>query len=373
MHTKILYTPLNFVNTREDKLLLIMHEATLDQAMEADYVLQGSNIKWLNLGVASPAWHRHLFHKRILQKIFKEIESFDKIIVRSPTPLAPFFSKYVHKSKIVFMIVGDYKEGAKQFKIKSLRDWMMVQYLNRNDFLFRKEMQSTDVMVNSSSLYNKYKTISKSIYQIKTTTLSVNDFYQRKDTCQGEIIELLYTGRIDPAKGLFDLVASMAYLRSLNFNVRLNIAGWEDNEAKPVEKELLLKAKQLGVEKFMIFHGRKTVGIDLNNIYKMADIYAIPSYHEGFPRTIWEAMANGLPVIATTVGAIPECLDHKENAILVTPRDITSLINGIQMVLIKPILRRKLILNGQKLAKENTLELQTKKIIDILKDLIKDE
>ena len=177
---------------------------------------------------------------------------------------------------------------------------------------------------------------------------------------------MLYTGRIDPAKGLFELVNAVKELIVRGYNIRFNIVGWEDGKNQPVEKALLNKAFELGIEENFIFHGRKTVGEELNHFYRMADIYVIPSYHEGFPRTIWEAMANSLPVVATNVGGIPAYLQDGENALLIQPFSVDSIVKAVVSLIEEKNIRQKIISAGLKLAKENTLEIQSKNIVSII-------
>lgn len=351
-------------------LYLFMHECNQQQQPEADYELQQTNIKFISLGPTSPAWYRHIFHKKILQPITSFAEVCDAIIIRSPTPLAPFFKQVFTKPVLFFMVVGDYLEGAKQFKVKSLRDWVMIQYLKRNDYLFRKAMRTTHVLVNAPGLLNKYKKFSRTIHLIKTTTLTKNDFFERQDTCKNELIRLLYTGRIEAAKGLFELVAAVAQLNSLNFNVQLNIVGWEADNNKPVEKALLQNAAHLKIANKVIFYGKKKIGQELNAIYRSADIYVLPSYHEGFPRTIWEAMANSLPVIATRVGGIPDYLKNGENALFVEPKNSSDLVNTIEILINDEYLRRSLIKNGYALAQSNTIDIQTNNMVKIIAGLV---
>ena len=75
----------------------------------------------------------------------------------------------------------------------------------------------------------------------------------------------------------------------------------------------------------------------------MSDVYLLPSYHEGFPRTIWGAMSNGLPVISSSVGSIPDILTHKENVFLIEPKNINSLYEAILEVVNNAKLRKKLL------------------------------
>jgi glycosyltransferase involved in cell wall biosynthesis len=349
-----------------DELILVMHEINIDNDGMHNYELKSNNIKFITLGLITPAWHRHLFHKKILRGKLEKLRNINFLIVRAPTPLSFFFKQYLKSCKVVYMIVGDYAEGAEHFKIKTLRDWVMVQYLKLNDKLFVKSMKETDVLVNSPALFKKYKSISKSIHLIKTTTLSENDITTRTDVLKGTEINLLYTGRFDWSKGLLELLNSFIALRSKYSNIRLNFAGWEDDNSKPVENKIMQLAIDAGVLKWIVFHGRKNVGKDLNDVYKRCDIYILPSYNEGFPRTIWEAMANGLPVIATKVGAIPDYLTNQENSILINTRSEKEIVDAVELVLSNNFLRQKLIQNGYLLARESTLEIQTTNLVSIL-------
>jgi glycosyltransferase involved in cell wall biosynthesis len=131
-------------------------------------------------------------------------------------------------------------------------------------------------------------------------------------------------------------------------------------------------AKGHGFENKMKFHGFKKVGPDLNEMYRMADIYVIPSYHEGFPRTIWEAMANSLPVVATKVGSIPYFLEDKKHAILINPKKTSDIVKAVNQLISDNNLRKLLIRNGIEISKTNTLEQQTKKMVDRIKSLAKE-
>lgn len=350
-----------------DQLYLLLHECPPALAHEADYTLTATNLTWVNLGLKTPAWHRTLFFKKILQTKLQEVENCNVIIVRSPSPLAPFFSRYIHKPRLCFMIVGDYSESVQNMKALGVRDQVIKQFLRLNNWLFEREIRKSTVLVNSPLLYRKYQGLAKELFQIRTTTLSDNDFFQREDTCQQRKIELLFTGRIDPNKGLFELLEATSHLiHNAKVEVRLNMVGWEQEAHKPVEAALLKRAQELQISDHLIFHGRKKVGDELNAMYRMADIYIIASYHEGFPRTIWEAMANSLPVIATKVGAIPDYLTHEKNVFLIEPKQIQEIIQAVATLMANQELRKTIIRNGFVTAKENTLEFQTKKLVNIL-------
>jgi glycosyltransferase involved in cell wall biosynthesis len=353
--------------SKVETLYLLMHMAGGTDEGEADYRLKGENIIWVNLGLKTPAWHRDIFYKSILTEKLKEIKGVEYVLVRAPSPLAPYFKRYLPNSTLSLLIVGDYAESVEQTKPRSLREWVINRYLTYNDWRLRLAMKSTDVIVNSPALLQKYQSKTKSINLIKTTTLSENDFFYKQDTCTGGDIKLLYTGRIDPLKGLFELVEALSILRGKKINVSLYIVGWEPKNEKIVENELIEFAKKMRVQEFLFFPGRKPVGSELNAMYRMADIYCIPSYEEGFPKTIWEALANSLPVISTLVGGIPEYLINGEEAILIEPKKVDELHYAIKQVIENKSLREKLISNGIKKAKEVTLEFQTNMLLEFIK------
>ena len=356
------------LSSQVSHLNLIMHEASGNDIIACDFELINDNVTWHNLGLKSPAWHRAIFHNKILKNTLKKIYSVDVLLIRSPSPLAPYFYKYFPREKICFMIVGDYNESVKNSKLKNFKSIIIFFYIIFNNWLFKRQIRKTKTLVNSQDLFNKYQYLAFKIDQIKTTTLSKNDFFERYNTCQNNVINLIFTGRIDLHKGLVELVTATAYLIKRNRNVVCNIVGWESNPNKPVQKELFLLAKLLNIEKQLIFLVRQSVGAMLNSKYRMADIFVLPSYHEGFPRTIWEAMANSLPVITTPVGSIPKTLTVEENVLLVKPKESVKLANEIERILDDTTLRKKLIKNGYILALENTLENQTAKLITKLKD-----
>lgn len=348
------------------ELFLIAHVQTSNSNVSSEYLLQSKNIKLVSIGLKTPAWHRELFPYRVLKNAIGQIELCDVLLVRSPTPLASHFGKYIKNAKIWYMVVGDYLEAIDNLKTSGLRNKFIYYYLHVNDWFFRRALRKYPIVVNSPALFFKYKDINPRLFQIKTTTLSKGDFFFRENTCQKEIINLLYTGTFSAAKGLFELVDALKILSDAGYQLKMNFVGWEEGEDKPVQKALLEKATHLGIFDLVKFHGKKKIGPELNEMYRMADIYIIPSHHEGFPRTIWEAMANGLPVIATEVGGIPHYLTDHENALLIDPKSIDQIVDAVQLLISNEKLRIRLIDFAYKLVEDNTLDVQTKKLIEIL-------
>jgi len=348
-------------------LFLVMHSASNNKIKEADYLLKSKNITWINLGLKKSPLKRVLFPSQYLKNKLNQIEDCEAFIIRSPTPFAHSFDRFVKKPKIFFMVVGDYSEGANQIGKKGIKNVLLYYFFKFVDFRFRAKMKKTSVFVNSPQLFEKYKDNSLSIDLIKTTTLRNVDFFEKNDFDLNESVKLLYTGRIDPSKGLTELINACSKLKNTGLSIKLNIVGWEDNESKPFESELLQLAIKLGIENNIQFHGKKKIGEELNKMYRSNDIYVLASYHEGFPRTIWEAMANSLPVIATKVGAIPFYLKNEEDSILINPKKSDEIVDSVLKLIESRDLRIKLVKNGYKLASLNSLENQTKIMIQLIK------
>jgi glycosyltransferase involved in cell wall biosynthesis len=83
------------------------------------------------------------------------------------------------------------------------------------------------------------------------------------------------------------------------------------------------------------------------------DVYVLPSYREGMPVSILEAMAAGKPVVATRVGAIPEIIEDGVNGFLVPPGDVGGLADRIAMLLGDAALRRELGRNNRAKVEES--------------------
>lgn len=348
-------------------LTLFMHEATEQEAVNCDYILKSENVEFVSLGKKTPAWERFLWPGRTIRPISSKVKECDVLLVRAPSPLAPALNRCFGKyTRVCYMIVGDYAMSSQYLDQPWLRKRLIIVLSKRNDRQLSLEVKKTNAIVNSTILYNKYKKITDQVFEIKTTTLSEKDFFMRTDTCCEKEIKVLYTGRFDFSKGLSELIHGLNILIKDGLNVSLHIAGWEDDINRPVEKLLRKTIDDEGIESKIHFLGRKTIGDELNEIYRMADIYVIPSYQEGFPRTIWEAMANSLPVIATKVGSIPIFLEDHVDVLLIESKSKEAVAGGILEIINNGELRRNLISNGFLLARENTLEIQAKQIVNVL-------
>lgn len=137
----------------------------------------------------------------------------------------------------------------------------------------------------------------------------------------GEPVQLLFLGEIGPRKGVFDLLQAMALLQgAAPGKARLEIGG-NKNEAALEEA-----IRTQGLVDCVHFNGFVT-GELKTELLSRADVFVLPSYHEGLPVSILEAMSYGCAIISTPVGGIPEVV--RENGILVRPGDVEGIAAAI--------------------------------------------
>lgn len=358
-----------------DELVLFMNEAEDYNPIQADFVLKGTTIRWVNLGPKKAAWQRSLFSSSLLSTIRAQTNELDALLVRGPSPLAPYLVQVQDVLPVFYLVVGDYGESVDQGTGRGFRSRIVDLYLKWNQMVFDKSLgDANGVLVNSQALFEKYKNLGAKLSQVRTTTLKKADIQSRIDSIEENLdspIRLLFTGRINWQKGLRELVQAVVALKDTPCYPELHIVGWEDDSKKPVEKELLQMAIEGGIADRVFFHGKKSVGAELFAFYQMAHIYVLPTYHEGFPRTIWEAMANGTPVITTSVGSIPYFLTDQVDSLLLKPKDVKGLVRAIEKLSSDKEFRRRIIRQGLALAESNTLEEQTGKLVAIIRDNVR--
>jgi glycosyltransferase involved in cell wall biosynthesis len=105
------------------------------------------------------------------------------------------------------------------------------------------------------------------------------------------------------------------------------------------------------LENRITFVGHQT---DTWPYYFLADMFVLPSLSEGSPLVILEAMAAGLPIVATTVGGVPELLTDNKTALLTSPADPQALARAMALLLMNPALRQSLGAAAQSASESHT-------------------
>ena len=184
-----------------------------------------------------------------------------------------------------------------------------------------------------------------SAWTIVPGAVDATRFRPREDWQAGEWIDpaqptILYHGRVDRRKGALDLLDAFATLRRrghpLAQRTRLLYSGIGPDSAAVAER-----AQTLGLERCFYEPGLRRLR-DVPAVYRRADLFASPTYSEGFSNTILEAMSAGLPIVSCHAVGVVDCLRDGENGLLVQPGDIHSLADAWAACSTTPPLRRRL-------------------------------
>ncbi len=151
-------------------------------------------------------------------------------------------------------------------------------------------------------------------------------------------VRFIYVGRLEPVKGV-DLVLQAATL--LRSALPGGAPAWSLTLAGDGSQRAALEAQAhaLGLADRVRFLGTRQ---DVANLLSSNDVLVLPSRWEGMPNVALEAMACGLPVIATAVGGTPEVVAHRETGILVPPEQPLALAQAMAVLLADASLREKM-------------------------------
>lgn len=149
----------------------------------------------------------------------------------------------------------------------------------------------------------------------------------RKD---GNVFTFVFVGRIVGDKGINELVEAFTQLHEKYQNVRLVLVGNFEEKLDPVKPVTIQRIKANSAIEAC---GHKS-GDDLIMEYLKADCFVMPSYREGFPNTVLEAGAMGLPSIVTDINGSREIISEGVNGMVVPPFTVQPLFDAMERMII---------------------------------------
>ena len=148
---------------------------------------------------------------------------------------------------------------------------------------------------------------------------------------------VLYAGHLTPRKGVLDLLEASTLLERDGVVHELWVAGGTPDEGPEAERRVLEAATRTNVN--LLGSLDRAAMADL---YRAADIFCLPSWWEAMPLTVLEAMATGLPVVATDVGDVGRLVEDGASGFLVSPRSPGQLADRLAALLTRPELARRM-------------------------------
>jgi glycosyltransferase involved in cell wall biosynthesis len=140
----------------------------------------------------------------------------------------------------------------------------------------------------------------------------------------------LMIARLIPAKGVREYVEAARRIKQQHPSARFKLVGWVDHKPNAItERELELWVAEGTIE----YLGRVS---DVRPAITDASVYVLPSYREGTPRTVLEAMSMGRAVITTNAAGCRETVRHGENGFLVPIQDVPALVGAMKRFFDEP-------------------------------------
>jgi glycosyltransferase involved in cell wall biosynthesis len=192
-------------------------------------------------------------------------------------------------------------------------------------------------------------------------------FLPKRIAAAPENFTILSVGRMVPAKGQHQLIDAVERLAEQGRRVRLHLVGTGPDEASLRARVSLFK--DAGV---VVFEG--PVNQDrIRVLYEKADLFCIPSFAEGIPIVLMEAMAMEIPCVTTQIAGIPELIRPGVDGLLVAPSDLDGLTEALARMMDDQELRQRLGKSGrERIVEHYDLRRNMKRLAEIFAERIRD-
>jgi glycosyltransferase involved in cell wall biosynthesis len=267
------------------------------------------------------------------------------------------------------LVVGDLSGVAASVPADSFKRRLFRAYVRLEELLLQAMVERSLTITNGSALFGKHARPGRSIFETRNSTIRKEDVGRPRQPSRPLRPRLLCVSRIDPRKGLRYLPAALAVLCERGLYPTLDILGPTVGRLGEEEKaRTLTAARRLGLERAVRFHGAASLE-EVQSAYLEHDLLLVPSLPgEGIPRVLLEAMAAGLPIVATSVAGIPDLVEDGRNGLLVPAADGTALGLAAARLLEDAELRARCVAGGHASALQNSAEAQAARLAKLLRE-----
>ena len=220
-------------------------------------------------------------------------------------------------------------------------------YYQSNPTWIKKRLDSCDAIIALNETWNTYFTKElqcQNVYIIENIIPSPHIYTINSTDTH---FHLLFLGLITEEKGIFDLLEMIEINRSsLEQKIILHIGGL--GKINKLQETI----KQLKLESLVKYEGFVS-GKHKEYLLNLSDAFILPSYIEGLPISILEAMSYGKPILTTPIGGIPEIIKENKNGYLFKPGDKTSMYNALCALLNHPQISYEMGLKNKEIAQNH--------------------
>ena len=198
-----------------------------------------------------------------------------------------------------------------------------------------------------------------------TATSNLLSIGKKKKYKAKKNVNILFLGWLEEFKGVKELLNVAKILKDKKIRYKLILAG--NGNLFSYVNQYIIKNKltsSINVEGWVSIKRRK-------ELLEKSDIFVLPSWSEGFPNSLIEALSSGLSCVITDVGMIRDFIKNNHNGVIIKKKNIFQLFQALEKLISRPDLRKKIGKNGFKLSKkfffiDNSISLLTRTINKIL-------
>lgn len=305
--------------------------ATVVSVMRQDGFFERNDVRYLVTHADGPAWRKLLAAGRACGQLLLALLFERPAIVHvHAASRASFFRKSVllalarmwGKRTVFHLHGGEFRQFALQESGPLARWW--ISYTLRHSSAVITLSESSATLLRQLAPGAQVRVIANAVQVPPQAGTAVENGAR-----------ILFLGRADQRKGIFELLEAVARLRDAFPAIELAIAG--DGQLDEVARV----AAELGIGSRVQLLGWIDADQRAAELARAA-VFCLPSYDEGLPMSMLEAMAAGKAVLMSAVGGIPEAIVDHGNGVLVPPRDVAALAAALGELLGDPVLRRRL-------------------------------
>ena len=341
---------LNEISNQFEEVAFIC-EMTSVKSENQDFLIHKSNFTVLSIGIRGVNTSSQ--KKQRIYQLGKEFTPhYSHLIIRGITPRQFQVFKAFNGLPSSFLMVGSLIDSKPKLKFDYFHIVVWGLYYLRIYHL-KKISESSRIFANSPQIIKEFKLkMNINAEFVPTNTLKNSHFNEFAFRGFQKIPVLLFCGRVVKEKGIEELILALGRLKRSSKLFKLHIVGSIANSYKNYLDNLI---NQEEIKEEVVFEGFKKFGDELLSFFKQADIYILPSYHEGFPHSIWEASSTSTPIITTKVGGIPGLVSEKE-VIFTEAKSVNSLVDSIESLMADPDKAKKVSQAAFNLAQNYSIE-----------------
>jgi glycosyltransferase involved in cell wall biosynthesis len=340
-----------------------------DDTTGADFVLAEPLVRAVDLGPRR-SFPARTFRPGVAMRRFRpQADGIDVMLVRGPSPLMPYFAKAAGRIPVAYYLQADYMTGPAPrwmpaWRRAATRAWKIFYTAQQ-----RRTLKDAFVIVNSRALGRSVGRRPRVVHEVISSVVERTDVVDAPvPTATGTLgrLRMVFAGRLVEEKGLLECVEAVRRIVAEGIDAEITLCGAPDDDA--FARTLDEAIARAGVRDRVHLPGFVPLE-ELGALFRERDVFVLASYHEGFPHVLLDAMAAGLPVIATKVGGLPDVLVDGDHAVLIESHSVDALTDAMRRIATDDALRARVAAGGLRWAAENTLEKTCGRLVELLREL----